>query len=89
MCGYTSKSKSLRAFNDSSSSSVRGCSIISLAASALKPPVLAEVLGDVPFLAGAERPEGPPEEYQGPAELLLVQGFDVPRELLPERLPRQ
>ncbi len=52
-------------------------------------PVLAEVLGNLPFFAGAERSKRPPQKHQGPAELLLVQRFDVPRELLPQRLPRQ
>src|SRR2546423_10474884 len=50
-------------------------------------PELTEVLGDMPFLAGAEWSERPPQEHKCPPELVLVQRFNVAGELLPQRLP--
>src|SRR5713101_4881804 len=37
-------------------------------------PEFAQVLANVPFLLRAEAAEGPPEEYERPLELIVVQG---------------
>ena len=52
-------------------------------------PALAQVLGDVPFLAGAERTERPAEKDERPTELVFIERGDVLGKLLPESLPRE
>src|SRR5262245_53973271 len=52
-------------------------------------PALAKVFCDVPFLPRAEAAKGPPQEYECSLELSVVEGADVVRQLLPQRLPGQ